>query len=368
MNSIQKELEHLTSISALSGMEDRMIAEMQKRFKPLADAVDVDRLGNVTATFNGKSDTEPKLLVFAHVDEVGMMITKIDPNGFLRFDRIGGVPEKTLRGQFVNVFSIDGEKCYTGFIGTHAHHLTPADQKYVVPTTDKMYIDMGFTSAKEALDCGIRTGSAVTYEPRFHVIGENRITSKTMDNRVGVYLLLSLAEYLKENKPIGTVYLVASVQEEFNIRGNMPVFTRLEPDAAICLDITSACDTPDLNGYYDISLGKGPAVLQMNFHGRGTLAGLIPHPKFRLFIERTIEDLKIPYQRQVIIGEITDDAFTLVLGKQGVAMAHISIPMRYSHSPVETCDIRDIKAGDTVVKEVVKRFNHSVDLNRGTSA
>ncbi len=87
-------------------MEDSMIAEMQKRFKPLADAVDVDQLGNVTATFNGKSDTEPRLLVFAHVDEVGMMVTKIDPNGFLRFDRIGGVPEKTLRGQFVNVFSI----------------------------------------------------------------------------------------------------------------------------------------------------------------------------------------------------------------------------------------------------------------------
>jgi len=180
-----------------------------------------------------------------------------------------------------------------------------------------------------------------------------------------VLLLLKLAEHLKEKPPKATIYLVASVQEEFNIRGNMPVFTRLEPNAAICLDITSACDTPDLNMRYDIALGKGPAVLQMNFHGRGELAGLIPHPKLRLFIERTLEELKMPYQRQTIIGEVTDDAFTLVLGKFGVAMAHISIPMRYSHSPIETSDLRDIEAGIRLVQEIAGRFDHTLDLRRG---
>lgn len=365
MKPIVEELEYLTSIPALSGMEDRMISEMVNRFKPLADDVEVDLLGNVTATFKGKSEKEPRLLIFAHVDELGLMVTKVEANGYLRFDRIGGVPEKTLRGQYVDVFSLDGTRSYKGAIGTHAHHLTPADQKYVVPTTDKMYIDMGFESDKEAYEKGINTGSAVIYEPNFHRIGEHHIASKAIDNRVGVLLLIYLAEYLHQNRPNGTVYLVASVQEEFNIRGNMPVFTRLEPDAAICLDITSACDTPDLNYRYNIALGKGPAVLQMNFHGRGTLAGLIPHPKFRLFIERTIEDLKIPYQRQTIIGEITDDAFTLVLGKYGVAMAHLSIPMRYSHSPIETCDLRDIEAAMKITKEIVTRFDHTVELKRG---
>jgi len=365
MKSIVEEMQALTSIPALSGMEDRMISEMVKRFKPLADDVEVDNLGNVTATFKGRDDKEPTLMIFAHMDEVGLMVTKVEKDGFLRFDRIGGVPEKTLRGQFVDVFAVDGTKSYKGRIGTHAHHLTPADQKYVVPTTDKMYIDMGFTSAQDAYERGINIGSAVTYEPNFHLIGEHQMCGKTMDDRVGLLILLALAEELHENKPTGTVYLNASAQEEFNIRGNMPAFTRLEPDAAICLDITSACDTPDLNMRYDIALGKGPAVLQMNFHGRGELAGLIPHPKFRLFIERTIEDLHIPYQRQTIIGEITDDAFTLVLGKRGVAMAHLSIPMRYSHSPIETCDIRDLEAGITVMKEVVKRFDHTVDLKRG---
>ena len=126
MNSIFDELQHLTSIPAMSGMEDQMIAEMIKRFKPLADEVEVDRLGNVTATFHGRIASEPTLLVFAHVDEVGLMVTKVEANGYLRFDRIGGVPEKTLRGQFVDVHTIDGAAHYPAFVGTIAHHLTPA--------------------------------------------------------------------------------------------------------------------------------------------------------------------------------------------------------------------------------------------------
>jgi len=365
MKSIYEELKYLTSISALSGMEDRMVSEMVKRFEPLADEVEVDNLGNVTATFHGKEEESPSLLIFAHMDELGLMVTKVESNGFLRFDRIGGVPEKTLRGQFVDVYSTDGKESFPGFIGTHAHHLTPPDQKYIVPKTDQMYIDMGFTSDQEAYDRGINIGSAVTYSPNMRQIGKTRITGKTMDNRVGILLLIALAEYLNKHKPTGTVYVVACVQEEFSIRGVMPAFTRLEPDASICIDITSACDTPDLNYRYNVALGKGPAVLQMNFHGRGTLAGLIPNPKLRMFIEKTIEDLDLPYQRQTIIGEITDDAFTLVLGKYGVAMAHLSIPMRYSHSPVETCDIQDIESGINVLREVVSRFDASVDLRRG---
>lgn len=364
-DSIAEELRYFSAIPALSGMEDRMIAEMVRRFEPLADSLDVDNLGNVTATFEGTGEDEPRLLVFAHIDEVGLIVTKVEANGFLRFDRIGGVPEKTLPGQFVDVHKIDGSRSYAGVIGTWAHHLTPPDQRFVVPTTDKMYIDIGAVTAEEVLAKGINIGSAVTYQPNFQRIGDYRVAGKTLDNRIGVVMLCALAKHLHGHRPKGTVYLVASVQEEFNIRGIMPVFTRLEPDAAICLDITSACDTPDLNMRYDVSLGKGPAVLQMNFHGRGTLAGLIPHPKLRMFIERTIEEMNLPYQRQTIIGEITDDAFTLVLGKRGIAMGHLSIPMRYSHSPIESTDLRDIEAGIRIIQEVVDRFDRTLDLRRG---
>jgi putative aminopeptidase FrvX len=366
MKTIVEELEYLTSIPAVSGMEDRMITEMVNRFEPLADEVEVDNLGNVTATFHGSEEDAPSLLIFAHIDEVGLIVTKVDPNGFLRFDRVGGVPEKTLRGTFVDVHAADGSGASTlGFVGTHAHHLTPPDQKYVVPTTDKLYIDLGLHSAEEVYARGIHTGSAVTYRHNFQSIGEHRITGKTLDNRIGVLLLIALAEHLHKNPPKSTIYLGASVQEEFNIRGVMPTFTRLEPKAAICLDITSACDTPDLNMKYEIALGKGPAVLQMNFHGRGALAGLIPNPKLRRLIEDTLVSLDIPFQRQTIIGEVTDDAYSLVLGRYGVAMGHISIPMRYSHSPIETSDLRDIEAGIRLVKAIADRFDRTIDLRRG---
>ncbi|MGI6251441.1 MAG: M42 family metallopeptidase [Anaerolineaceae bacterium] len=358
-------LKALTAIPALSGMEDRMITEMVNRFKPLADEVDVDRLGNVTATFKGSDPKQPSLLIFAHMDELGLMITKVDSNGFLRFDRVGGVPEKTLRGQFLEVHALDGKSSVVGFVGTHAHHLTPSDAKYNVPTPDQMYIDLGCSSAEEVYELGINTGSAVTYVPNFRLTGPHHVTSKALDNRIGNLLLLDLAEHMHANRPRATIYLVASVQEEFNIRGNMPAFTRLEPTASICLDITAACDTPDLNNRYNIALGKGPAVLQMNFHGRGTLAGLIPNPKLRLFLEKTLTDLGIAFQREVIIGEITDDAFTLVLGKQGVSMAHISIPLRYTHAPVETADVRDIESAMKLLRKVVDLYDGHLDLSRG---
>lgn len=365
MKSIVEELKHLTSIPALSGMEDNMVREMAARFKSLTDDVEIDRLGNVIATFKGKDEKEPSMLVFAHVDELGLMIKKVEKNGYLRFDRIGGVPEKTLMGQFLDIHSIDGKSHVVGIVGTYAHHLTPAEAKLTVPTTDKMYIDIGANSDAEVKAKGIDIGSAVTYHHHFEQIGEHLITSKTLDNRIGCLMLIALAEHLKQNPPAGTVYVVASTQEEFNIRGVLPVFYKLEPDASICVDITIACDTPDLNYKYDMSLGKGPAVTQMNFHGRGTLAGIIPNPPLRLFIEKTLDDLKIPWQRDIVLGVITDDAFTVVAGTQGTAMAHFAVPMRYSHSPIETADVRDIEAAIKALNTIVGKFDHKLDLRRG---
>jgi putative aminopeptidase FrvX len=150
MKSVVEELKHLTSIPSLSGMEDNMIREMTGRLKPLADEVEIDRLGNVIATFKGKSENEPSMLVFAHMDELGLMIKKIEKNGFLRFDRIGGVPEKTLMGQFLDIHTIDGKGQELGFVGTYAHHLTPPEFKHTVPTTDQLYIDMGAEPMKKS--------------------------------------------------------------------------------------------------------------------------------------------------------------------------------------------------------------------------
>jgi putative aminopeptidase FrvX len=268
-------------------------------------------------------------------------------------------------GQFMDVHTIDGKNSIPGFIGTYAHHFTPAEAKSTVPSFKQMYIDVGAYSAEEVLAKGVRIGSAVTYRHDFLQLGEHMISSKTLDNRIGCLMLIALAEHLKANRPAGTVYLVASVQEEFNIRGVLPVFYKLEPDASFCLDITPACDTPDLNFTYEMALGKGPAVTQMNFHGRGTLAGIIPNPALRTFMENTLDEMKMPWQQDISLGVITDDAFTVVGGTEGVYMAHLSIPMRYSHAPAEMADLRDIEAGIKALNVMVDKFDHNLDLRRG---
>lgn len=365
MATIADELKILTGIPALSGFEDRLIAEVKMRLLKYTDKVEIDRLGNVTATFRGKIETEPTMLVFAHLDEVGLMVSKVEKDGFLRFERIGGFPEKTLPGQFVDVFTINGESKLTGLVGAYSHHLTPPETKMKVPAHSEMYIDLGLSSADEVYARGINIGSPVTYTPNFRQISEHRVTSKTLDNRIGIYLLYKLAEFLQANPPAGTVYLVASVQEEFNIRGVLPAFERLQPNASICVDITPACDTPDLKMRYNMALGGGPAITQMNFHGRGTLGGIIPNPKLRRYMELTAEGLNMVYQREVVLGVITDDAFSQLAGKQGTAMAHLSIPIRYSHAPIETADLRDIENGSRLLNAIVSSFNNELRLERG---
>jgi putative aminopeptidase FrvX len=114
-----------------------------------------------------------------------------------------------------------------------------------------------------------------------------------------------------------------------------------------------------------MSLGMGPAITYMNFHGRGTLAGIIPNPPLRTFMENILDELKMPWQRDISLGVITDDAFTLMAGTEGVAMAHLAIPMRYSHSPIETCDIRDIELGIKALNTMIGRFNKEINLQRG---
>ena len=228
-----------------------------------------------------------------------------------------------------------------------------------------MYIDIGAYSDEEVLAKGINVGSAVTYSRELQRVGEHMISGKTLDNRIGCLMLLALAEYLKDNPPAGNVYIVASVQEEFNIRGVMPAFTRLEPDASLCLDICPASDTPDLNHTYDISLGKGPAITYMNFHGRGTLAGIIPSPPLRKYMETILDQLGMPWQRDMALGVITDDAFTLMSGTQGVSMAHFAVPMRYSHASIEMSDLRDIERGIKALNAFVANFNGKIDLSRG---
>lgn len=362
--NFEKDMKTLTEIPAICGHEDKMIAYVLRRLEGLCDQVHVDRLGNVTATYPGNDKEAGSIAYFAHMDEVGLIVKKVEEDGFLRLERIGGVPEKVLPAAMVDVHTLDETKSYRAVIGNTSHHLTPADKKFAVTTIGELYVDLGCTSKEEVLELGIDIGSVVTYVPNFTLLGKY-VASKALDDRMGIYTLLYLAEELPKTEHAATVHLIFTVQEEFNIRSATPTFHRLQPDAAICVDISPACDTPELKGRYEMALGKGVAIMYMNFHGRGTLGGLLPNPKLNAFLEKTAKEEQITCQKEVVLGVITDDAFTQHAGTEGIPMAHLSIPLRYTHSLAETACQKDIEDCAKLMLASACKFGKHVDLRRG---
>ena len=356
-------LEQLASTPALSGREDALIRTMREAFTSIADEVHVDRLGNVVASLHGDPD-QPQLLIFAHMDELGLIVRKIEPDGFLRFERVGGVPEKSLLATAVEVITEEGHRV-PGLVGTTSHHVTPAEAKFTVPSRLDMYVDVGCATSEEVQGLGIQVGDMIAYRPGMIQLAGQRVASKTLDNRIGCLQLIQVLKALKADRPKATVHLAASVQEEFNVRGVWPVFQKYQPDAAICLDVTIACDTPELTHLSGMMLGRGPAVGLYEFHGRGTLGGLIPNPMLRRFIESQAAQHAIPLQREVLIGIITDAAFSQLLTPEGVPTASIAVPIRYTHAPLEVCDLSDVKASIDLLIHTAKAFDASLDLSRG---
>lgn len=364
METVFHKLEALTKISGASGHEDQVIRYVADNLKKYSNNVVVDHIGNVTATFRGTVDADKSLIIFGHMDEIGLMVSKVEDDGFLRFERIGGTAEKTLRAQYVDVFTVDGTKCLPGVIGTSSHHYTKPDEKTVIPPRTEMYIDIGASSSTQVREMGVDVGSVITCQHRFERLGKTKIATKALDNRMAVYVLMTVAKHLMEHPPLVTVHLGFSVQEEFSVRGITPVFQRLNPDYSICIDISPACDTPDLDGLNNIALGRGPVITHMNTYGVGPFGGLIPNKKLRMFLERVAVDAGIPFQREAVCNLVTDAAFMQYMGDLGVISAHISIPVRYSHAPIETADVNDIVNCVKLVRLIAEKLDGQEDFSR----
>lgn len=333
---LEERIRQLTALDGISSREDAVIDYMYDAFCALSDQVEVDRIGNVICRFSGTSEHARKMMLFAHMDEIGFIIRKIEESGFIRIERIGGVSTQILPGTYVKIL---GEQPVKGVIGTPSHHFIKAESKFSVPKVDELYIDMGADSKKEVEERGVRVGNMVIFDDHYRKLSENLISGKALDDRVGCAILLELAEALAEKQPEWDIYLVASVMEEYNIRGIMPAVRKIQPEVSIGIDITPACDTPDMD-YNDIALGKGPALTEMNFHGRGTLAGVLPNQKLLHRLVEICENHRIPYQREVAPGVITENGFIL-FEQEGAAVANISIPTRYTHTPFECIHRQD---------------------------
>ncbi|EHJ9581422.1 M20/M25/M40 family metallo-hydrolase, partial [Salmonella enterica] len=220
-------------------------------------------------------------------------------------------------------------------------HFAKGDERTQPPALDKLWIDIGAKDKADAERMGIQVGTPVTLYNPPHCLGNDLVCSKALDDRLGCTALLGVAEALASTPLDIAVFLVASVQEEFNIRGIIPVLRRVRPDLAIGIDITPSCDTPDLQDYSDVRVNHGVGITCLNYHGRGTLAGLITPPRLLRMLETTAHENNIPVQREVAPGVITETGYIQV-ELDGIPCASLSIPCRYTHSPAEVASLRDL--------------------------
>jgi putative aminopeptidase len=353
-------LKELMLIPGLAGYEERVARAIAGHLDRAGLAHRSDRLGNLISTLPG-DPALPSVMVFAHMDQLGFIVRKIEPSGLIRVERQGGVPERALPAQAVVLCTEAGD--LHGVIGIKSHHATGPDEKYRVIPYQELSVDAGFASKAEAEAAGVRIGTPVTYLPRVLELANGRIAGTAVDDRAGCAALIALATARKD-KPGPTLHLVWSVQEEHNLRGILPAATSLAPDIALAVDLLLACDTPEMEARGDMSLGGGPGMSLFSFHGRGTLNGVIPHPALVRLLDEAAVGAGVTLQRTVHTGALTDLSYVQFMGPEGVACLDVGIPVRYSHQALEVVDPSDIGALVTLLDAALDRIAPDLQLAR----
>ncbi|MEP7135494.1 MAG: M42 family metallopeptidase [Chloroflexota bacterium] len=317
---MKKLLQQLTEAFGPSGYEDNIRKLVQAEVKPLADEIRVDALGNLIVRKRPSKVTKDtrKIMIAAHMDEIGLMVSHVDANGFVRFSNIGGVFGKYVLGGRVRFLN-----------GTHGViGYDRFDKVNEMPAMDKIYIDVGATSKK---DCPVKVGDVAAFDRPFVEMG-NRLVAKSMDDRVGVLVAIESLRALKSTPH--DVYFVFTTQEEVGTRGAGTSAFGVDPDVGIAIDVTSAADTPNAMKM-EMVLGKGPCV---KFQDNGAISD----PRVVQWMIATAEKSKLPYQREVLLFGGTD-AHAMQLTRAGVPAGCLSIPTRYIHSPSEMVDLTDVQ-------------------------
>lgn len=347
---------------AVSGYESKMASKMKTQFEPFAQEVTIDRIGNTIARFDGEDPDAPVVMVFAHVDQLGFIVRKIEENGLIQVDRLGGIPEKVLPALQVSVRTIDGGYV-PGVFAIKAHHATPPEEKYKVDFVTSLFVDIGAKNRKQVLDAGIHIGCPMCYNPSFSRLMGTMVSGTAVDDRGGCAALVGIAENLARQRPKSTTYLVASVWEEFNLRGAIIAARQIHPDLAICIDVALSGDTPDLTNRYETALSNGPTVGLYNFHGRGTLNGTIAHNGLYRHALSCAEKEGINVQEFAALGMLTDNAYVQLEGLY-TACIDMGFPARYTHSPIEMCDVQDIEELVRLISSMVFSMDRHFNLSR----
>jgi putative aminopeptidase FrvX len=349
------------TIPGLSGHEARVRRRLASEMQALGLATKTDRLGNLVATAPGESG-RPSVMLFAHMDQLGFVVRKIEASGLMRLERVGGVPERALASQEVLICVAEGRDV-PAVIANKSHHATSPEEKYRVVPYQEIVVDAGFSRAADALAAGIDIGSPVVYAPKALALAGEQVAGTSVDDRAGCAVIVEAARLLIVSPERPTVHFVFSTQEEFNLRGAVVAAQALAPDIAIQLDLMLATDTPDMAGRGDVALGRGPAMSLYSFHGRGTLNGTIPHPALVSLFDETALGERMTLQRSAQVGVLTDSAYVQLL-HHGVAALDLGFPCRYTHSSLEVCHLADLEGLTKLIIATIPRIDRGFSLDR----
>lgn len=327
-------LEELLDTPAPTGMEMDAQRLWASYMDPYTDEQHCDAYGSAWAVLRSPQADAPTLMLDAHADEIGFSVRYIADNGFAYLERCGGSDVAIARGRRVRFFGTDGE--VTGIIGNTAIHIREDREK--APKLHELYVDFGCDSREEVEALGIRVGDCGVYCDGALVLNEHRIVCRALDDRLCGYITAQTARILHERgiRPEWNIVFANTVQEEIGCVGAGMLAYNLHPDAAVCLDVTHATDSPGINlqQHGDVRLGKGPSLC----------FGPVCHPNLNARIERVAEAEQIPVQRETSgrgTGTNTDQVYR---ARGGVPAINLSLPLRYMHSPVEMADRRDVDA------------------------
>jgi putative aminopeptidase FrvX len=335
----------LLQVPGVCGFEEPIRRKIAGWISPLVDRLETDALGNLIATQEGRE--EERVALFAHMDELGLAVSNITPEGFLRFKTVGGLDDRVLPSTHVRVLP-PGHPEVPGVVGWVPPHLTePAakESPKVVPAAE-MIIDVGAAEAAEVSALGIEVGHPIVFQKQVSFLAHDRLASRGMDNRAGCAVQLQVLEALAQEKERPTIHYVFSVQEEYGLRGAVPAAYALQPDLALVVDTASAPDFPGVPSVYQgqYRLGQGPVLRLVDTR-------MITSPELSRWARDLALDKGLPLQKAVTGG--STDAAAVQLARQGVAVLPICIPCRYTHSLVETVALRDLEAAVELIREML---------------
>ncbi len=351
----------LMMIPGLSGHEDRVRRAIARELTALGLNSTTDRLGNLIATIEGDAKL-PSVMLFAHMDQLGFVVRKIEADGMIRVERLGGVPERALASQSVLICVGEGRDV-PAIIANKSHHATAPEEKYKVLPYTEICVDAGFGTAAAALAAGIDIGTPIVYEPKAITLADGRIAGTSVDDRAGCAVVIEAARAIIASKHKPTTHIVFSVLEEFNLQGAVTAARSLKPDIAIQIDLILATDTPGMGSRGDVRLGAGPAMSLYSFHGRGTLNGTIPHPALVSLFSATAKRENLTLQRSAHVGALTDSSYVQLL-HSGIAAIDLGFPCRYTHSSLEVCDPADLAGLTTLLVKGICGIDRDFSLDR----